>query len=244
PWKTEETIVGLPRLLVLSVFSRSDSPDLVAVTFQLQNPRAYFHVRGLTRSEERWPCRRNPSRIAARVPVLATSAPVKRQSGNEQSLDPFSAPRTSLLSKLREHPVRAGDRQRPIADGECHSLRRVAPDVARSEDARARCLDRAWLAVRQWPTVGARGIGPGQDEALGVDGDARGQPAGTGLGADEDEYRRAVEFESTALPELAEPQARGRAVALDGVHFDVADDIDLLVPFNPAGEVVGHALAN
>ena len=34
----------------------------------------------------------NPSRIAARVPVLATSAPVKRQSGNEQSLDPFSAP--------------------------------------------------------------------------------------------------------------------------------------------------------
>ena len=35
PWKTEETIVGLPRLLVLSVFSRSDSPDLVAVTFHL-----------------------------------------------------------------------------------------------------------------------------------------------------------------------------------------------------------------
>src|SRR5208337_3359637 len=33
PCKTEETIVGLPRLLVLSVFSRSDSPDLVAVTF-------------------------------------------------------------------------------------------------------------------------------------------------------------------------------------------------------------------
>jgi len=50
PWKTEETIVGLPRLLVLSVFSRfggchispclprllvlSVFPDLVAVTFQ------------------------------------------------------------------------------------------------------------------------------------------------------------------------------------------------------------------
>jgi len=32
PRKTEETIVGWPRLLVLSVFSRSDSPDLVAVT--------------------------------------------------------------------------------------------------------------------------------------------------------------------------------------------------------------------
>ena len=34
----------------------------------------------------------NLGRITARVPVLATSAPVKRQSGNEQSLDPFSAP--------------------------------------------------------------------------------------------------------------------------------------------------------
>src|SRR5271157_3510254 len=33
PWKTQETVVGLPRLLVFSVFSRSDSPDLVAVTF-------------------------------------------------------------------------------------------------------------------------------------------------------------------------------------------------------------------
>src|SRR5271157_1529636 len=30
PWKTEETIVGMPRLLVLSAFSRSDSPDSVA----------------------------------------------------------------------------------------------------------------------------------------------------------------------------------------------------------------------
>src|SRR5271165_4984969 len=29
PWKTEEAIVSLPRLLVLSAFSRSDSPDLV-----------------------------------------------------------------------------------------------------------------------------------------------------------------------------------------------------------------------
>src|SRR5208337_295506 len=38
PWKTEETIVGLPRLLVLSAFSRSDSPDLVAVTFHRLSP--------------------------------------------------------------------------------------------------------------------------------------------------------------------------------------------------------------
>jgi hypothetical protein len=35
PWKTEETIVGLPRLL------RSDSPDLVAVTFPPLSP---FHL--------------------------------------------------------------------------------------------------------------------------------------------------------------------------------------------------------
>ena len=34
PWKTEETIVGLPRLL------RSDSPDLVAVTFHVSRSSA------------------------------------------------------------------------------------------------------------------------------------------------------------------------------------------------------------
>src|SRR5271166_6621417 len=45
PWKTEETIVGLPRLLVLSVFSRSDSPDLVAVTFHLL-VAVTFHLSG------------------------------------------------------------------------------------------------------------------------------------------------------------------------------------------------------
>ena len=45
PWKTEETIVGLPRLLVLSAFSRFGGchlsrSDLVAVTFQtLSAPR-------------------------------------------------------------------------------------------------------------------------------------------------------------------------------------------------------------
>ena len=36
PWKTEETIVGLPRLLVLSVFSRFGCHlSALAVTFQL-----------------------------------------------------------------------------------------------------------------------------------------------------------------------------------------------------------------
>ncbi len=33
PWKTEETSVGLPRLLELFAFTSSDSPDWVAVTF-------------------------------------------------------------------------------------------------------------------------------------------------------------------------------------------------------------------
>ena len=56
----------------------------------------------------------------------------------------------------------------------------------------------------------------------------------------------AEQSSSRATPALdvAEPQARERAVALDGVHLDVADDLDLRVPLDPAGEVVGHALAN
>ena len=45
PWKTEETIVGLPRLLVLSALSRSDSPDLVAVTFHLSRRIAFLDNR-------------------------------------------------------------------------------------------------------------------------------------------------------------------------------------------------------
>ena len=44
PWKTEETIVGLSRLLVLSAVSRSDSPDLVAVTFHLSLVAVTFHL--------------------------------------------------------------------------------------------------------------------------------------------------------------------------------------------------------
>ena len=43
PWKTEETIVRLPRLLVLSVFCSSlCSPDLVAVTFHPVSPFTLF----------------------------------------------------------------------------------------------------------------------------------------------------------------------------------------------------------
>ena len=46
-----------------------------------------------------------------------------------------------------------------------------------------------------------------------------------------------------AVPDVAEPEPRDRAVALDGVHLDVADDLDFRVTLDPAGEVVGHALA-
>ena len=52
--------------------------------------------------------------------------------------------------------------------------------------------------MRQGPSAGVRGVGPGEDETLGVDGDARGQPAGAGLCADEDEDRRAVEIARAA----------------------------------------------
>src|SRR5208337_4279384 len=49
PWKTEETIVGWPRLL------RSDSPDLVAVTFHLSgchlSPLRMFHLYNFNRDE-------------------------------------------------------------------------------------------------------------------------------------------------------------------------------------------------
>ena len=93
------------------------------------------------------------------------------------------------------------------------------------------------------PAVGFRGVGPREDEALGIDGDARGQPVGPGLCADEDEHRRAIEVAGTPVLDVAEPEPRDRAVALDGIHLDVADDLDLLVALDPAGEVVGHALA-
>ena len=108
-----------------------------------------------------------------------------------------------LPSKLRQHPVRASDRQSSVADGECDPLGRVASHVARGENARARGLDRTWLAVRQGPVAGARGVGPSHYEALGVDGDARRQPAGTRLCSDENEERRAVDFARTALWEFA-----------------------------------------
>ena|SRR5271157_5333938 len=52
PWKTEETIVGLPRLLVLSVFSRSDSPDIVAVTFHLLADGATQALGGLRDNDQ------------------------------------------------------------------------------------------------------------------------------------------------------------------------------------------------
>jgi len=55
PWKTEETIVGLPRLLVLSVFFRSDSPDLVAVTFHLPSERLVGHSRFCAATVKRYP---------------------------------------------------------------------------------------------------------------------------------------------------------------------------------------------
>ena len=108
-------------------------------------------------------------------------------------------------SNLREHPVRASDRQGAVADGKRDPFGRSAPDVSRGEDPRARGLDKTGFAVGQRPAVGFRGIGPGQDEALGIDCDAWGQPAGPGLRTDEDEQRRAIEIAGRPVPDVAEP---------------------------------------
>ena len=47
-----------------------------------------------------------------------------------------------------------------------------------------------------------------------------------------------------AVADVAEPEPRDRPVAVDGVHLDVVDDLDLGVALDPAGEIVGHALAD
>ncbi len=62
--------------------------------------------------------------------------------------------------------------------------------------------------------------------------------------ADKDKYRRALELAGTAALDVAEPEAGDRAVALDGVDLDVANDLDFRMTLDPAGEVVGHALTN
>src|SRR5437764_11065314 len=96
-------------------------------------------------------------------------------------------------SKPREDPVRAGDGQGAVADGERDALGRAAADVAGGEDPRAGGLDRAGLAVREGPAIGTRGIGPREDEPLGIDGDPLGHPGDAWPGADEDEQRRAID---------------------------------------------------
>src|SRR5256885_11289073 len=62
-------------------------------------------------------------------------------------------------------------------------------------------------AVRQGPAVGARGVGPREDEALGVHGDARGQPAGPRLRTDEDEHRRAIQVAGRSEEHTSELQS-------------------------------------
>src|SRR5208337_4378662 len=84
PWKNEETIVGLPRLLVLSVFSRSDSPDLVAVAFHLRKtaltPRSPFWLHRFRESASR----RGVGRGCAESVGYCASP----QSGHRQGLSP------------------------------------------------------------------------------------------------------------------------------------------------------------
>ena len=139
--------------------------------------------------------------------------------------------------------MRAGYGQGPVTDCERDALRCVAPNVARGEDTRAGGLDRTWFAVREGPVARSRGIGAGEDEALGVDGDVWWEPAGTGLRTDEDEQSSAIKISKTTLADVAKPERRQRLITLNGVHFNVIHDVDSIVAFDPVGEVVGHALA-
>jgi hypothetical protein len=139
--------------------------------------------------------------------------------------------------------MRAGHCQGPVTNSERDSLRCIASNVASGEDTRAGGLDRAWFAVREGPAARSRGIGAGEDEALGVDGDVWWEPAGTGLRTDEDEQSSAIKISKTTLADVAKPERRKRLIALDGNHLNMMHDVDFLVAFDPVGEVVGHALA-
>jgi len=83
--------------------------------------------------------------------------------------------------------MRTGDRKSPIANGKRDSLGRAATYVTCRKHTGARGFNDTRLAVGERPTVGLRGIGPSEDEPLRIDGDARRQPASSGLRTNEDE---------------------------------------------------------
>src|SRR5689334_8005519 len=68
-------------------------------------------------------------------------------------------PRLRSASEFPENVVGAGDREGAVADGERHTLGRVAPDVAGGEDARAGGLYHAGLALCERPRLRPRGAG-------------------------------------------------------------------------------------
>ena len=70
-------------------------------------------------------------------------------------------PRLRSASEFPENVVGAGDREGAVADGERHTLGRVAPDVAGGEDARAGGLYHAGLALCERPRLRPRGAGAG-----------------------------------------------------------------------------------
>src|ERR1700722_17136645 len=84
-----------------------------------------------------------------------------------------------------------------LAYGRGAALDRAVADVASDEDAGDAGLEQVGVAIELPHVFGVRlQIRPGEDEALGIAGDAGGQPARLGLGADEDEDRagRTLEF--------------------------------------------------
>ena len=77
-----------------------------------------------------------------------------------------------------------GDRHAALADGRRNALHRGEPDVAAREDAGHARLEQVRVAIELPPSRRLRRAG--EDEAVGVEGDLGREPAGLGVGADED----------------------------------------------------------
>ena len=118
--------------------------------------------------------RSTSSRITS-VSLGELNGEVHRSSGSGGRLSYCSrseAPKSAMIaprSEFREHAMGAGDGEGAVADGEGDAFGRVAPDVSGGEDSRAGGLDRCRArdpSKGHWPE--SRGVGPGENEPLGI----------------------------------------------------------------------------
>ena len=130
-----------------------------------------------------------------------------------------------------------------VANGERHTLGRVAPDVAGGEDARqvvpttqgsrsasGHDFDRAGMAtVRMKPFASTATLGGSKSVRCAL------PPMNTNKAG---HSRTCV----SAISVVADAHPGQRAVALHRVDFDVAEDLDLGMPLDPLREIVRHAL--